>query len=68
MNTVTIEYVERIGEPPYFSVQDEENAIKTIKCFAVIKPEDYEADKALAIAYANELKNKPFEQRTKINF
>jgi hypothetical protein len=68
MNTVTIEYVERIGEKPYFSVQDEEHAIKTIKCFPVMKQEDYEADKALAIAYANELRNKPFEVRTKIDF
>jgi hypothetical protein len=68
MENVTIELVQKSFENPYFCVQSQENS-KTIKCFTVSKPENFEAVKAEAIEYANKLRDTNYtETRTLIEF
>jgi len=68
MENVTIELVEKTFENPYFCVQSQENS-KTIRCFTVSKPENFEATKSEAIEYANALRDTKYsETRTLIEF
>ena len=68
MENVTIELVEKTFEKPYFCVQCQHES-KTLKCFTVSMPENFEAVKAEAIEYDNKLRDTNYtETRTLIEF
>jgi hypothetical protein len=68
MENVTIELVEKLFENRYFVVQCQHES-KTLKCFTVSEPENFEYVKSEAIKYANTLRNNNYvEIRTLIEF